>query len=138
MAKKKTIVPVLLSDCDRHPKIEPVQYLDFKNHTNDTWQTLVGRIENALSEDEGQETLLTDDAKREADTNQILTSDDKLLTAKITGYMHSKGFRLVSFQRIIKRFDTAKTEGDLTIFVNKSSVFRHAKIKGGLAGLALL
>ena len=140
MAKKKIIVPVLLSECDRHPKLEPIQYLDFKNHSSETWQKLVVRVQSALGSDEAQEneTPSMIEVRKNRVFGHELNSDDKLLTEKIMGYMNNNGFRLLSFSRIIKRFDPTRSEQELKELVNKSSVFKHAKLKGNLDGLALL
>jgi hypothetical protein len=52
IGKDKPIVPVLLEACDRHPRIEPIQYLDFTNAAHQPWKQLVERLKEIESERE--------------------------------------------------------------------------------------
>ena len=43
LGKSKTIIPVLTEDCEIHPRIEVLQYIDFKGSTR-PWEKLIERI----------------------------------------------------------------------------------------------
>jgi hypothetical protein len=41
-------VPVLVADCQRHPKIEAIQHVDFSSPTSQPWEILEERIREVL------------------------------------------------------------------------------------------
>ena len=126
----KPIIPVMLEECARHPKIEPIQYIDFRNHNDSTWQLLVQRIKNTIEQSE-----LKDEPARVPHEH---SETDDALQDKIVAYLQDRGFRVISFDRIRQRIDPSQTDEKLDSFVKRSSIFRACTTKDFKAGLRLL
>ena len=44
MGRGKPIIPLKLEECQIHPRLEAIQYLDFSNRAAQPWQSLIERI----------------------------------------------------------------------------------------------
>lgn len=132
LAKQKPTLPVLVEDCTPHPKLEPIQYVDFRHHDDSTWVGLVQRIKE-LSEE-------IDQKKDDADTvdEQIsLSGSDQALGDAIIAYMNRNNFRMISFDRVRKEKMSDLGNKELSSFVSRHPKFRKALLKRGL-GLVLV
>lgn len=131
----KPLIPVLLEDCNRHPKIEPIQYLDFRNHTEASWQLLVKRAQTALQDAE----KLDNSQDQISDAEQAaLNKKDKELIGQIEAYLMGNGFRMMSFDRVRDKVDDALTDDELKALIGKYHGFGVARLKGPKQGLKLL
>ncbi|SDW09141.1 toll/interleukin-1 receptor domain-containing protein [Litoreibacter albidus] len=133
IAQQKTIIPVMIEGCDRHPRIEPIQYLDFRNHTASTWEMLLQRIKNALKE--GGE--ISNDGPA-TETVADFSADDQKSINSIIAYMNSKGFFAITYERAIQITGGTKDQKYFEDIVKRSPRFVEAKISGKGQGLALL
>ena len=133
MAQGKPIIPVYLDDCVRHPKVEPIQYFDFRSHTESTWETLIQRIQQILNEDESPRSRGTglNDAP-------ALTSEETALITKVEGYLNGKGLRMISFERMRDKKFTTKSDDELKKLVKRVDRVGLAKLKGPKSGIKLL
>lgn len=134
LALKKTIIPVLLEKCERHPKLEPLQYVDFTRHNNGTWQTLMYRIKELWADDESSS--ISDGF--EISEKEEITPEENFLVDKIAGYMNGKGFRMISLDRIKILFGDTLSDSYLEALIEKHPRLLPAKLSKGRKGLALL
>ena len=138
MGLGRTIIPVLLEDCDRHPKIEPIQYIDFRTHTDSSWEMLTERIEIARTEGVSLEVV---DADVAVDPKQDESNFDvKIEKAKseIEAYLNIRGFRMMSFDRIRSNISKDYSDRFLAVLTQKIDSFAFAKLKDGKLGVKLL
>jgi hypothetical protein len=131
----KAIVPVLIESCDRHPKLEPLQYIDFSRHNGGTWQILIQRLQEMFAEAEGG----TDEGlEQQKDEVAELSAGEIHLTSQILGYMNKKGFRVISFSRIRDLFGDTLSDETLEKLVKKSERFRSARLRSTGNGLRVI
>ncbi len=140
IGKDKPIVPVILNDCERHPRLEPIQYVDFSNAAYQPWQQLIDRIteiqadaEQPASEGESEPASPTDPATEESQAKQ------EKAVELILNYLNRRGYQMASFDRLKERvdetYDKAFLEG---LIASYPTIFRRARLKGGKPGLAKL
>ncbi len=133
MGKGKPIIPVRLNECQVHPKLEPIQNLDFSNPVSQPWDDLIDRIKEIEQENDLPEFDQTD-------------NDDAVSTAKldpvvesILDYLNRRGYQMVSFDRVRRRINESLTNEKLEeIIKQNSTIFRRAVLKGGKPGMAKL
>lgn len=132
LGKGKTVVPVRLEPCRVHPRLEPIQYLDFSVPGSLPWSALIDRIREIESEATSQEDL---DAAEGDDTPQ---PQDATIKA-ILSYLDQRGYQMISYDRIRQRIGPHFTDDALDSLVRQNSrIFRPAVLKGGKRGLAKL
>jgi TIR domain len=140
IGKDKPIVPVILSDCERHPRLEPIQYVDFSNSAYQPWQQLIDRItdirtdaEQPASEDESNSERADDST-----TEESLAEQEKAVEL-ILNYLNRRGYQMASFDRIKDRIgEKYEPEFLEKLIASYPTVFRRARLKGGKPGLAKL
>ena len=136
IGKGKTIVPVLLERCNLHPKLEPIQYIDFSHGGYLPWPELIERINEVQAHDEAPQIQLA--AESTAEIAGRKSEEDKA-AEKILQYLNRRGFQMVSNARIQKVIDPKFTDDFLKkVLVKNSNTFRRARLKGGKIGLAKL
>ena len=129
--KGKTVVPLKLENCKVHPRLEPIQYLDFSVPGALPWNLLIERIKEIENEATSEEDLRAAAAADQAEPPQDLT------VKAILGYPNQRGYQMVSYERLRKRIDTKLTDEKLDEIVDaNSSVFRRVTLKDGRRGLA--
>jgi hypothetical protein len=134
LGKGKTIIPLKLTECSIHPKLEIIQHLDFSIPGVLPWELLIERIKEIEMTDADQSAI---DA--EADATQLGPDSDDVYVKQILGYLNQRGYQMVSFDRIRKRIDPNLTDKWLREIVGKNkSIFRLATLEGGRKGLAKL
>jgi hypothetical protein len=129
LGKGKTVIPLKLGACKVHPRLEPIQYLDFSVPGSLPWNLLIERIREI-----------------EADATP---SEDIVAAASITGllqnpkvdailnYLNQRGYQMVSYDRIRRRIDADLDDDTLDKLVDSNpTVFRHARLKDDRKGLS--
>ncbi len=130
LGKGKAVVPVKLQNCTIHPRLEPVQHLDFSVPGSLPWSALIDRIREIEAEATSQEDL-TDGADDEGPVPQDAT------VKAILAYLDQRGYQMVSYERIRQRIGLELTDDALDSLIRENpKVFRHAVLKGGKRGLA--
>lgn len=130
----KAILPVLLEDCNRHPKIEPLQYIDFKNHGDATWTLLVERLKAMIA---GVELDERDDQSQILSTKKSLSPNEIVARDKIKAYLLEKGFRMMSRERIREKIDTSYSDDFLDSLITNVDEFAIAHLRGPKLGIKL-
>lgn len=138
MGKGKPIVPVLVADCQRHPKIEAIQHVDFSNPTSQPWEILEERIREVLAQAERPEDDYDSGPGAPPVVAQAGAADTfEPVASQIIGYLDRRGFRMMSFERVRSSINSELSDEWLAELVrNRPDVFRIARIKGGKKGLA--
>lgn len=132
LGKGKTVVPLKLESCKVHPRLEPIQYLDFSVPGSLPWNLLVERIREIEA-----------DATSEEDLEVAAAGDqpppqDATVKA-ILAYLNQRGYQMVSYDRVRRRIDSDLTDEKLDELVARNpTIFRRAVLKGGKRGLAKL
>ena len=135
MGKGKPIVPVRLSKCDLHPKLEVIQYLDFSTHGHLPWSLLIDRLREIEHENE----LPEYDPSDQKNANMTFSEDAEPIVKSILNYINQRGYQMISFDRVRKRIDENLTDEQLKDLINNNKAFfRIATLKGGKPGLAKL
>lgn len=128
----KTIVPIKLEDCAVHPRLEPIQRLDFSVPGALPWNLLVERIREIESDATAQEDLVA------APPVSAEQAHDPTVNA-ILAYLRQRGYQMVSFDRIRRRIETSLTDERLRALIEANpGVFGRATLKEGKEGLKKL
>ena len=132
LGKGKSVLPLKLAACKVHPRLEPIQYLDFSIAGSLPWNLLIERIREIEADATSQEDLSVAAA---APQPPLLDPTAKAILA----YLNQRGYQLASFDRLRKRIDSNLTDEDLENIVTKNpSIFRMAVLKDDKRGLAKL
>lgn len=130
LGKGKTIVPVKLENCNVHPRLEPIQYLDFSIPGSLPWNLLIERLREIEADATSQEDL-------NAETDTQYPPQQNPTVKAILSYLNQRGYQMVSYDRLRRRIDLALTDQVLDALVEANpSVFRHAVLKDNKPGLA--
>ena len=134
VGKGKPLIPLRLDGCIAHPKIEPIQYLDFSIPGQLPWSVLVERV-NEIEQD--VESLENSQASED---DQITTSQVKKLDPLVTlilEYLNQRGLQMVSFERIRRISGVSMKNEDFEKFIKGNKwVFRKVTLSGGKPGVA--
>lgn len=129
LGKGKTVVPLKLEACRFHPRLEPIQYLDFSVPGSLPWNLLIERIREIEADATSQEDLTTSAATEEP-------GEDPNVKA-ILNYLNQRGYQMVSYERLRRRIDSDLTDQALDKLVDSNpTVFRKAILKEGKRGIA--
>jgi hypothetical protein len=130
LGKGKTVVPIKLEACKVHPRLEPIQYLDFSVPGSLPWNLLIERIREIEADATSEEDLAA------SSTAQEPSPQDPTVKA-ILAYLNQRGYQMVSYDRLRRRIDPALSDEVLDDLVAKNpTVFRKAVLKQGKLGLA--
>jgi hypothetical protein len=133
LGKGKSIIPLKLTECSVHRKLETIQYLDFSIPGALPWASLIERI-SEIETDNDQSTTDADAESAVPGTD----ADDSYVKA-ILAYLNQRGYQMASFERLRRRIDENLTDEQLREIIDKNNtIFRHATLKGGKEGLAKL
>ncbi|MBN8508623.1 MAG: toll/interleukin-1 receptor domain-containing protein [Burkholderiales bacterium] len=128
----KTVVPVRLSACRIHPRLEITQHIDFSYPRSLPWSELIDRLRNIETESE----LRPRAAVSAAGDAPRSTSIDETARA-VLAYLNSQGYTMASFDRLRQKIDPPPTDVQFeAVIAARPDVFRHARIKGGKPGIA--
>jgi hypothetical protein len=129
LGKGKTVVPLRLEACKIHPRLEPIQYLDFSVPGSLPWDLLIERIREIEADATSQEDLVA------ASNVEELPQQNPTVSA-ILSYLNQRGYQMVSYDRVRRRIDPELSDAALDALVDSNpSVFRHAVLKEGKKGL---
>jgi len=129
LGKGKPVVPLRLENCDVHPRLEPIQYLDFSVPGSLPWNLLIGRIREIEADATSEEDSV-------AVPSNALAQQDPTVEA-ILDYLNQRGYQMVSYERLRQRIGPELTDQKLNALVDEHpTIFRPAKLKGGKQGLA--
>jgi hypothetical protein len=132
IGKGKSVVPLRLEPCKVHPRLEPIQYLDFSVPGSLPWNMLIERIREIEADATAQDDLGAAAAIPEP------PQQDETVTA-ILAYLNQRGYQMVSYDRIRRRIDPSLTDESLDAVVDGNpTIFRHAILKEGKRGLKKL
>jgi len=127
----KPVVPVKLSECKIHPRLEPTQYIDFSYARALPWSDLLQRLQEVDVEAE------TATPARKGVKSEKKAPLEPGLADEVLGYLNSHGFTMASFDRLRDRLPSKPNTSALeNLLQTYPEVFRPARIKGGLLGLA--
>jgi hypothetical protein len=132
LGKGKTVVPMKLEACKVHPRLEPIQYLDFSIPGSLPWNLLIERIREIEADATSQEDLAASSA---APAPLPLDPTVKAILA----YLNQRGYRMVSYDRLRQRVDPTLCDSALDALVAAHpTLLRKAVLKEGKRGLAKL
>jgi TIR domain len=130
LGQGKPVVPLRLENCKIHPRLEPIQFLDFSVPGSLPWNLLIERIREIEADATSQENLDVAASVYEP------PPQDPTVKA-ILGYLNQRGYQMVSYDRLRRRIDSALTNQVLDALVDANpTVFRHAVLKDSKPGLA--
>ena len=124
MGKGKPIIPLKLNDCQIHPRLATIQYLDFSRPMALPWDSLVERIQEIELDDEVSQ-LNASPSKINKDIKAIIE------------YLNQRGYTMASFDRIRKRVNENLDDDKLLkLIADNRNLFRKATLRGDRPGLA--
>jgi len=130
LGKGKAVIPLKLTDCSTHPKLKPIQYLDFSVPGALPWASLIERIREIETTPESGAAPAASEA---AASPPELEPDAKAIIA----YLDQRGYQVASYNRLRVRVDPNLSDDQLNDIVKKNpNVFRHVTIAGGKPGIA--
>ena len=134
LGKGKPVIPLKLSNCDVHPRLQTIQYLDFSIPGALPWASLSERVREIESDATPDEDIKAAAAAAAASDPVPLTD---ITVRAILAYLNQRGYQMASFERLRRRIDESMTDRDFNeLIVNNPTVFRHAMLKDNKPGLA--
>lgn len=130
LGKGRPVIPVKLTQCAVHPKLETIQYLDFSVPGALPWGSLIERIREIETDEEsaGEEALL--------ESAPVQQSSDTRVSA-ILAYLNERGFQMVSFERLREVLRESLSDEEFgRLISNNATLLRPAMLKGHKPGLA--
>lgn len=130
LGQGKAIIPVKLTDCALHPRLESIQYIDFSYPLALPWKKLLKSIRKVETEQE--------EARKEESVAPVIDAKKEQAYAEaILEYLTKRGYRVASFDRLRRRVAPELSNEMLDqIIRSKRDLFRSAKLKGGKRGIA--
>lgn len=127
----KTVVPVKLSACRIHPRLELTQHIDFSYPRALPWAELIDRLRQIETERE------PDAPARAAAAGPAQDPSIDDTANAVLAYLNSQGYTVASFERLRQKLDPPRTDADFeAVIAARPTVFRNARIKGGKPGIA--
>lgn len=133
IGRGKPIIPLKITPCSMHPRLETIQHLAFTNPGSLPWASLIERIREIEKE---SEPFQSDEAS--TSLAGAMDPDDTHVKA-ILAYLNQRGYQQASFDRLRRRVDENLSDDQLRkIIANNRTIFREAWLKDGIEGLAKL
>ncbi len=130
IGKGKPVIPLILEECEIHPRLKGVQHLDFTQPGALPWIPLIERIMD-IDVDEDFENPAQQ-------IERVRKSSDPIVSA-ILGYLDQRGFQMASFERLSKHLDGNLSNDDFQRIIDENPrIFRRAKLKDNRQGLSKL
>lgn len=131
IGKGKPVIPLKISHCQMHPRLESIQYLDFTVPSSLPWGLLIERIKEIEIDIEQGAVVET------ITSSKPLLSLEDIHAKAILNYLNQRGYQMASFERIRRRIDPDLSDEELDKLIeNNKSLFRHSILKDGKKGLA--
>lgn len=128
----RPVIPVKLTECSFHPKLEPTQYIDFSYPRALPWDELIERLDQIDVEAEAAAPKQAAGKRSPRAERTLETTADEVL-----GYLNSHGFTMASFERLRQRIGNHLTDEVFEeLIASEPGRFRRATIKGGKPGIA--
>lgn len=129
----KPVIPIKITNCQMHPRLESIQYLDFTIPNSLPWDLLIERIKEI-------EVVNTTSTTRESPKElKSSTGPTDYIAKAILNYLNQKGFQMASFDRLRLKIDSSLTDDQLnSVIKENNSIFRSAILKGNKKGIAKL
>jgi hypothetical protein len=128
--KGKVVIPLRLNECTIHPKLEPIQYLDFSVPGALPWELLIERIREIETDADPTDAAVAAEMATTATPNDVLAK-------AILAYLDPRGFQMASFDRLRQHIDERPTDDQFKELIEKKpTLFRRARLSGGRPGIA--
>ena len=128
----KTVIPMKLTECVIHPRLQAIQHLDFSIPGALPWESLVARIREVETGED------SDQRDAPALALAAVQTDDVHVRA-ILAYLNQRGYQMASFERLRTRLEGNLSDADFEQIIEQNrTVFRRATLKGSKRGLAKL
>ena len=137
MGKGKPLIPMLIEDCQKHPKLEPLQHIDFRTYKESPWDELFDHLNFVLSEIEMAEGELEDpdNAEDVLTTTRPTESEETAAARLILEYLNKRGFQMVSNERIQEKINGNWNDDFLDRVRNQNpQTFRLAHLRDKTTG----
>lgn len=132
LGKGKVVIPLKLNNCEFHPKLETIQYLDFSVPAAPPWESLFERIREIETDD-----VQTSASAKVSVGNASLPKLEDTHAKAILSYLNQRGYQMASFERLRKRIDATLTDERFNeIILRNPGVFSHARLAEGKPGIA--
>jgi hypothetical protein len=123
------VIPVKLTECRVHPRLETIQYLDFTVAEALPWASLITRIREIESDPETAAATGAEAAPPELETN----------VKAILAYLNQRGYQMASFERLRNRINENITDEQFEEMIQRNpTIFRRATLADNRPGLAKL
>jgi hypothetical protein len=125
------VIPLRLSECVIHPKLETIQYLDFSVPGALPWESLVERVREIETD------IKSVAPKASTDFSASLPTPEDTQAMAILAYLNQRGYQMASFDRLRLRIDASLSDAQFNdIILRNPGVFRQTKLTDGKLGLA--
>jgi hypothetical protein len=134
LGMSKPVIPVKLSECKVHPRLEPTHYVDFSYPRSLPWADLINRLKQVEVETDSEP---NSSFSAPASDNQVIDAKtiDKTAT-EILSYLNSKGFTMASFDRLREKIGPSLSDDVFrAIIARKSELFRRVTVKDDKSGI---
>ena len=132
MGMEKPVIPVKLSDCSIHPKLEPTQYIDFSYPRALPWDDLIQRLKDVEAEPDPTMPLTTTSPVVPPTSGGL---DDPVNA--ILAYLNKRGYTMASFERLRTNLKLTLTDQEFDALVTSHPrLFRKALLKDAKPGIA--
>ncbi|MCB1899094.1 toll/interleukin-1 receptor domain-containing protein [Cognatazoarcus halotolerans] len=136
LGKGKPVIPLKLAECTFHPRLEPIQYLDFSHGGHLPWESLVERIREIETETPDPDAPVESPRVAAAASAPADPQTDADIDA-VLAYLEQRGFRMASFERLQNVLDRPLDDAAFEkIIAQSGGRLRSARLKGDKAGLA--
>jgi hypothetical protein len=123
LGKGKAVIPIKISECRVHPKLETIQYLDFTVAEALPWESLITRIHEIETE--------------AGSVKAVETPELEPLAKAILNYLDQRGYQMASFDRLRSRINENMTDKEFQELIQRNpTVFRRATLAGDKPGIA--
>ena len=133
MGKEKPILPLLIGRCDVHPKLEPIHHFDFTTQGKEEWGKLIDRMKEIVDERDEFTSVEMVDGQEVAPVSA--TDGEAEAANRVLAYLNSRGYRLVSFERVRDKIDAGYSDAFLEgVIRSNPHLFRKGWLKGSKPG----
>jgi hypothetical protein len=133
LGRNKVVLPLKLSEGNVHPRLQVIQYLDFSTPGALPWESLIAEILEI--ETDSDAAVATPDVP----PPQPAPGPEANHARAILAYLAQRGYQMASFDRLRRRVDENLTDEDFRVIIDSNpTLFRHARLAEGKAGLARL